>query len=95
VSTVGLRPPFDTPAAAFSSRLSRRSHLDCRAAPVAHHVDRNAAVGPWVGLLGTWYNAALDDRFPSFSRIDNICNFPEAISHAGRHRGRRAGVWGL
>src|ERR1700679_415197 len=27
VSTVGLRPPFDTPAAAFSSRLSRRSHL--------------------------------------------------------------------
>src|SRR5271168_5166886 len=31
VSTVGLRPPFDTPAAAFSSRLSRRSHLDCRA----------------------------------------------------------------
>src|ERR1700720_4696646 len=30
--TVGLRPPFDTPAAAFSSRLSRRSHLDCRAA---------------------------------------------------------------
>src|ERR1700677_2823831 len=35
VSTVGLRPPFDTPAAAFSSRLSRRSHLDCRAASVA------------------------------------------------------------
>src|ERR1700735_5400153 len=33
VSTVGLRPPFDTPAAAFSSRLSRRSHLDRRAAP--------------------------------------------------------------
>ena len=32
VSTVGLRPPFDTPAAAFSSRLSRHSHLDCRAA---------------------------------------------------------------
>src|SRR5271154_7117849 len=32
VSTVGLPPPFDTPAAAFSSRLSRRSHLDCRAA---------------------------------------------------------------
>jgi hypothetical protein len=32
VSTVGLRPPFDTPAAAFSSCLSRRSHLDCRAA---------------------------------------------------------------
>src|SRR5271156_4321208 len=32
VSTVGLRPPFDSPAAAFSSRLSRRSHLDCRAA---------------------------------------------------------------
>src|SRR5277367_1359006 len=32
VSTVGLRPPFDTPAAAFSSRLSRRSHLDRRAA---------------------------------------------------------------
>src|ERR1700678_2177167 len=32
VSTVGLRPPSDTPAAAFSSRLSRRSHLDCRAA---------------------------------------------------------------
>src|SRR5271170_205786 len=31
VSTVGLRPPFDTPAAAFSSRLSRHSHLDCRA----------------------------------------------------------------
>jgi hypothetical protein len=31
VSTVGLRPPFDTPAAAFSSCLSRRSHLDCRA----------------------------------------------------------------
>src|SRR5271163_249963 len=31
VSTVGLRPPFDSPAAAFSSRLSRRSHLDCRA----------------------------------------------------------------
>src|SRR5271163_2862026 len=30
--TVGLRPPFDSPAAAFSSRLSRRSHLDCRAA---------------------------------------------------------------
>src|ERR1700678_2959705 len=30
-STVGLRPPFDTPAAAFSSRLSRHSHLDCRA----------------------------------------------------------------
>src|SRR5271156_238667 len=29
--TVGLRPPFDIPAAAFSSRLSRRSHLDCRA----------------------------------------------------------------
>jgi hypothetical protein len=22
---------------------------------VATHVDRNAAVGPWVGLLGTWY----------------------------------------
>src|SRR6202453_3044617 len=33
VSTVGLRPPFDTPAAAFSSRLSRHSHLDCRARP--------------------------------------------------------------
>src|SRR5271169_48166 len=33
LSTVGLRPPFDSPAAAFSSRLSRRSHLDCRAAP--------------------------------------------------------------
>src|SRR5271163_4426647 len=32
VSTVGLRPPFDTPTAAFSSRLSRHSHLDCRAA---------------------------------------------------------------
>src|ERR1700684_2374026 len=32
VSTVGLRPPSDTPAAAFSSRLARRSHLDCRAA---------------------------------------------------------------
>src|ERR1700683_873476 len=31
-STGGLRPPFDTPAAAFSSRLSRRSHLDRRAA---------------------------------------------------------------
>src|SRR5271169_592192 len=31
LSTVGLRPPFDSPAAAFSSRLSRRSHLDCRA----------------------------------------------------------------
>src|SRR5271168_3379794 len=31
VSTVGLRPPFDTPAAAFSSCLSRHSHLDCRA----------------------------------------------------------------
>src|SRR5271163_780242 len=39
VSTVGLRPPFDTPAAAFSSRLSRRSHLDCRA---ARKPDRNA-----------------------------------------------------
>src|ERR1700677_4505083 len=34
VSTVGLRPPFDTPAAAFSSRLSRHSHLDCRARKV-------------------------------------------------------------
>src|SRR5271163_3173867 len=33
VSTVGLRPPFDTPAAAFSSCLSRHSHPDCRAAP--------------------------------------------------------------
>src|SRR5277367_1564178 len=33
VSTVGLRPPFDTPAAAFSSCLSRHSHLDCRARP--------------------------------------------------------------
>src|SRR5271170_7088466 len=32
VSPVGLRPPFDTPAAAFSSCSSRRSHLDCRAA---------------------------------------------------------------
>ena len=32
LSTVGLGPPFDTPAAAFSSRLSRHSHLDCRAA---------------------------------------------------------------
>src|SRR5271156_1246564 len=32
VSTVGLRPPSDAPAAAFSSRLSRRSHRDCRAA---------------------------------------------------------------
>src|ERR1700722_11412975 len=31
VSTVGLRPPFDTPAAAFSSCLSRLSHLDRRA----------------------------------------------------------------
>src|SRR5271168_956379 len=31
VSTVGLRPPFDTPAAAFSSCLSRHSHLDRRA----------------------------------------------------------------
>ena len=28
---VGLRPLFDTPAAAFSSSLSRHSHLDCRA----------------------------------------------------------------
>src|SRR5271169_1801972 len=34
VSTVGLRPPFDTPAAAFSSCLSRHSHLDCRARAV-------------------------------------------------------------
>src|SRR6202161_2957131 len=34
VSTVGLRPPFNTPAAAFSSRLSRHSHLDCRARPI-------------------------------------------------------------
>src|ERR1700678_1691467 len=32
VSTVGLRPPFNTPAAAFSSCLSRHSHPDCRAA---------------------------------------------------------------
>src|ERR1700678_2448108 len=32
VSTVGLRPPFNTPAAAFSSCLSRPSHPDCRAA---------------------------------------------------------------
>ena len=22
---------------------------------MAHHVDRNAPVGPWVGLFGTWY----------------------------------------
>ena len=35
VSTVGLRPPLDTPAAAFSSCLSRHSHLDCRAR-IAH-----------------------------------------------------------
>src|ERR1700752_719529 len=32
VSTVGLRPPFHTPAVSFSSCLSRRSHLDCRGA---------------------------------------------------------------
>src|SRR5271168_3461243 len=38
VSTVGLRPPFDTPAAAFSSRLSRHSHLDCRARGSGHSV---------------------------------------------------------
>ena len=35
VSTVGLRPPFDTPATAFSSCLSRHSHLDRRAALLA------------------------------------------------------------
>src|ERR1700678_3230252 len=48
VSTVGLRPPFDTPAAAFSSRLSRHSHLDCRARKVCdacgnRFCDRSAA----------------------------------------------------
>ena len=43
VSTVGLRPPFDTPAAAFSSRLSRRSHLDCRAAAWLKSRKRGAA----------------------------------------------------
>ena len=26
---------------------------------MAHHVDRNAPVGPWVGLLGTWYYSPL------------------------------------
>ena len=44
VSTVGLRPPFDTPAAAFSSCLSRRSHLDCRAARSAPH-ESDMAIG--------------------------------------------------
>src|ERR1700677_5119413 len=45
VSTVGLRPPFDTPAAAFSSRLSRHSHLDCRARRRLPSGQLNRAVG--------------------------------------------------
>ena len=34
---------------------------------MAHHVDRNAPVGPWVGLLGTWYNQP-QEMF--FTRMD-------------------------
>src|ERR1700685_1308430 len=47
VSAVGLRPPFNTPAAAFSSCLSRHSHPDCRAAEAelpSEGETRNASV---------------------------------------------------
>jgi hypothetical protein len=44
-AAVGLRPPFNTPAVAFSSCLSRRSHLDCRAAPLRGHLLRRADQG--------------------------------------------------
>src|ERR1700677_2301518 len=47
VSTVGLRPPFDTPAAAFSSCLSRRSHLDCRA-----RASDDTAFSVWISTSG-------------------------------------------
>ena len=30
-------------------------------APVAHHVNRNAAMGAWVHLLGTWYYAKVSN----------------------------------
>src|SRR5271156_1019904 len=39
-STGGLPPPFETPAASFSSCLSRHSHLDCRARSVDGMIDR-------------------------------------------------------
>src|ERR1700720_162789 len=62
VSTVGLRPPFDTPAAAFSSRLSRRSHLDCRAAGDPIWARRRPRRHPWGGGPGGSRTGALERR---------------------------------
>src|ERR1700678_3994626 len=42
-STGGLRPPLDTPAAAISFCLSRRSHLDCRATDSGRIILANAS----------------------------------------------------
>src|SRR5271168_4237682 len=59
LSTVGLRPPFDSPAAAFSSRLSRRSHLDCRAAPQQGYDKQDCesrAARRWLALNGLRYS---------------------------------------
>src|ERR1700691_2673314 len=67
VSTVGLRPPFDTPAAAFSSRLSRRSHLDCRAAFV---LDVRKVLGSdriWAPVVGadlSWFDPDPRNNWP-------------------------------
>src|ERR1700684_3485737 len=62
VSTVGLRPPFDTPAAAFSSRLPRRSHLDRRAAPAGRlpsGAKSGCYAGNWIHRAQRAYGLAL------------------------------------
>src|ERR1700679_2139772 len=77
VSTVGLRPPFDTPAAAFSSCLSRHSHPDCRAAAVGKSLKNltfggenrcsechDFCIATCPGLLGTDYSP-----IPSFRNL--------------------------
>src|SRR5271163_3923286 len=73
LSTVGLRPPFDSPAAAFSSRLSRRSHLDCRA-----RFRRFSAVRPDAERTNRLTRALISRQSPS-----KIKNPTELIPYRG------------
>src|SRR5271170_906935 len=84
VSTVGLRPPFDTPAAAFSSCLSRHSHLDCRA---RYWPPEGGRLTPQVQLFQLLVFVFLildifpDDCFISTYGRDEISACPEALTH--------------
>src|SRR5271155_3663924 len=84
VSTVGLPPPFDTPAAAFSSRLSRRSHLDCRAATLSGR--------PYFFVMRFKnFRAAALSRFA----VTTVSNTSDRGDHRCPEREKRGKRWGL